>query len=621
METLRDMLKANAEKLGDHPCIKFYDQTITYRQLDERSNQVANFLMENGVKKGDIVSIMVGNSPEYLYLVFGASKTGAIAGPVNNWWLEKEVDHLVHDSEPVMMAFEDRFMFIADALKDDMPSVRQIISVGEPKDSDIETTGIGDILAEYPTAITEEPALSGDDPALIAYTSGTTGFPKGALLSHGGLVFASGSKQKLVDLEPRYVVLCVLPLFFTGGFADLALPCLYSGATIILRRQFSATEFWPLVEEYKINGFYIVPTMWTILLYMPEASQVDTSSLEMAISGAAPIPEQELKECEERFNIPILEGYGLTENSGGCLANTLDLAKVGSVGTPMQGMEVTIFDEEDNELPPGEVGEIVTRSKAVMKGYYKRPEESAETLRGGWLHTGDIGYRDEDDYFYIVDRKKEMIIKGGINIFPKELENVIYNHPKVMKAAVIGMPDEKFGEVPVAVVMLTPGESATEEEILGFCRDNMADYKIPSQVMFRELIPTNPAGKVLKREMLKQIEEDEKGTGEEVPVAPLFEGMAERFLPDKAGGFEAVISYEIMGAGGGQWTVRIKDQDFILEEGLAEDRDALLKARAGDYYNVTTGKIDGVTAVATGRMRIDGNVMLVAQLREMFKPA
>lgn len=477
METLRDMLKANAEKFGDHPCIKFYDQTITYRQLDQRSNQVANFLIQNGVKKGDIVSIMVGNSPEYLYLVFGASKTGAIAGPVNNWWLEKEVDHLVHDSEPVMMAFEDRFMFIAEALKDDMPSVRKIISVGEPRGSDLETMNIEGILDSYPTELTRKPALSGDDPALIAYTSGTTGFPKGALLTHGGLVFASGSKRKLVDLGPDDVVLCVLPLFFTGGFADLALPCLYSGATIVLRRRFSATEFWSLIEEHRVTGFYIVPTMWTILLYLPEASQVDTSSLKVAISGAAPIPEQELKECQERFSIPILEGYGLTENSGGCLANALDLAKAGSVGKPMQGMEVTIFDEDDAELPPGEVGEIVTRSEAVMKGYYKRPEETAETLRGGWLHTGDIGY------------------------------------------------------------------------------------------------------------------------------------------------FEAVISYDIMGLGGGQWTVRIKDKEFKLKEGLAEDPDALVKARAGDYYNITTGKIDGVTAVATGRMRIDGNVMLVAQLREMFKPA
>jgi long-chain acyl-CoA synthetase len=511
-------------------------------------------------------------------------------------------------------------MFIADALKDDMPSVKKIIWVGEQNAPAVDSSPIEDILATYPTVLQEEVPLTGEDVASIMYTSGTTGFPKGALITHGGLIFANESKQKLVDLLPEDVVLCVLPLFFSGGLNDLALPCLYAGSTIVLRRQFSATEFWPLVAEHKVTGLYIVPTMWTILLYMPEASQVDTSSLRLAISGAAPIPEQELKECEERFGIPILEAYGLTECTGGCLANRLEKTKAGSVGSAMEGMEVTIFDEEDNQLPPGEVGEIVTRSKAVMKGYYKRPEESAETLRGGWLHTGDIGYRDEDGYFYIVDRKKEMIIKGGVNIFPKELENVIYNHPKVMKAAVIGMPEEKFGEVPAAVIMLQPGESATEEEILDFCRANMADYKVPSQVIFRDLIPTNPAGKVLKREIVKQIEEDEKGTGEEVPVAPLFEGMAGRFLPEKSGGFEAVISYDILGLGGGQWTVRIKDQEFKLEEGLAEDRDALLKARAGDYSNVTTGKIDGVTAVATGRMRIDGNVMLVAQLREMFKP-
>jgi len=224
METLRDMFKENAERYEDHPCIKFHEQTISYRQLDERSNQVSNFLMENGVKKGDIVSIMVGNSPEYLYLVIGAAKTGAIAGPVNNWWLEKEVNHLVQDSEPVMMAFEDRFMFIAEALEGDMPSVKKIISVGEPEATSVESSPIEDILATYPTVLQEEVPLTGDDVASIMYTSGTTGFPKGALITHGGLIFANDSKQKLVDLTPEDVVLCVLPLFFSGGLVEPLIP-------------------------------------------------------------------------------------------------------------------------------------------------------------------------------------------------------------------------------------------------------------------------------------------------------------------------------------------------------------------------------------------------------------
>ncbi len=620
METLRDMLAENSEILKDHPAMLFYGETISYRQLDERSNQVANFLLENGVSKGDIISIMVGNRPEYFYLLFGAAKIGAIAGPVNNWWLEKEVAHLVGDSEPVVMAFEERFAFIPQSLEGRMPSVKRIITVGEAANGMEGAVNLLDILGGYPTRLREEVPLSGEDTAFIIYTSGTTGFPKGALLAHGGLVKASRSKRELVNLSPDDMILCVLPQFFTGGLCDLSLPCFLSGSTVLLRRQFSATEFWPLVEEYKVSGFYIVPTMWTILLNMPEAAQVDTSSLRAAISGAAPIPEQELRECQERFGIPILEGYGLTENSGGCLANRLEKAKVGSVGAPLRGMEVTVFGENDNELPPGEVGEIVVRGPAVMKGYHKQPEATAEALRDGWLHTGDIGYRDEDGYFFIVDRKKEMIIKGGVNIFPKELENAIYNHPKVMKAAVIGMPDEKYGEVPAAVIALHPGAEASEEEILSFCRENMAEYKVPSRVIFRDLIPTNPAGKVLKRELIRQIEEDESGVGEETPVAPLFASMPMRFLPDKAEGFEAVVAYDIMGAGGGHWTVRIKGGEITVEEGLAEDRDALVRSRASDYYNVSTGRIDGVTAVATGRMRIDGDILAVARIREVFAP-
>lgn len=617
--TTGELVSLNAKRHADIPFLNFYDEIVTYRDLDERSSAFAQYLLEKGVRKGDIVSYMMGNTPFYFYTLLGAQKIGAIGGPISCWWQADEVSFLVNDSKPKILVMDPEYAHIISEIKDNMPSVSAvIINSPSPMDLDYEHDYLPEIVQRSSAELKQDDPPSLDDVASIMYTSGTTGTPKGVMLTHRGIVFGAFAKTEPFDIKAGETVLCVLPLFHSGGLNDLAFPCMYRGASIVLRRNFSATEFWECVEKYQVNAFYIVPTMWNILLKAPESKTVNTGSLRFGLSGAAPIPPEQLDECERRFHIPIVEAYGSTENTGGITANRLDKRKVGSIGFQFPGMGVTIFDDEDRELPAGEIGEIVVKGDAVMKGYFNNPEATAETIRNGWLHTGDVGYRDDDGFFFIVDRKKEMIIRGGVNIYPKELENVIAVHPKVDSVAVIPESDEKYGQVVKACVVLKRGETVTEDEIREYCEKSMASYKVPAYIVFRESLPTNAVGKVIKKELVRELEEEE--TAEPVPVAHFFEGMPARFIPEKAGGVDATISYNITGKGGGKWTITIKDGKMTVSEGILKDPRVYLVARDRDYHDIVTGKLDGVTAVVTGKMQIEGDVGFMAELRELMKP-
>ena len=619
MDGMRDLVKKNAGEIPDVAYLNFYDEIVTYKDLDERSDAFANYLIEKGVKKGDVVSYMLGNSPYYFYALLGAQKVGAVGGPISCWWQAPEVQYLVNDSKPVVLVMDPEYAHVVSAIKDRIPSVKNIvINSPAPMELDYDHDYLPDIIEKYPSGLKKEEPITGDDTALIIYTAGTTGKSKGVMITHRGLLYGAEIKTTNIPVEVGDMVLAVLPLFHMGGLGDLAIPCMFRGATLALRRNFSATEFWECVEKYKVNGFYIVPTMWNILLNIPEADTVDTSTLKFGISGAAPIPPEQLKECEERFNVPILEAYGATENTGGITANLMDKRKVGSIGLAFPGIEVSIFDDDDNELPPGETGEIVIKGDTVMKGYLNQPGATEETLKGGWLHTGDVGYVDDNGFFFIVDRKKEMIIRGGVNIYPKELEATIYTHPKVKEVAIIPEPDKKYGQVAKACIVIKRGETATEEEIREFCKKNMATYKVPEYIIFREGLPTSAVGKILKKELAQQLEEEE--TAQAVPVAHFFEGMPERFIPEKAEGIDASVSYNITGKGGGKWTITIKDKEMTLSEGLLKEPTVYLMARDKDYHDIVTGKLDGTTAVVTGKLKIEGDVMFMAKLREMMKP-
>ena len=619
MNNIRELVKKNAEEIPDVAYINFYDEIVTYKDLDERSDAFANYLVDCGVKKGDVVSYMLGNTPFYFYTLLGVQKIGAVAGAISCWWQAPEVEFLANDSKPVALVVDPEYAHIVSVIKDKIPSVKNIIiNSPTPMELDYDHDYLPEIIEKYPAGLTKEEPIAGDDTALIIYTSGTTGKPKGVMITHQGFLYGSKIKTENIPVETGDMVLAVLPLFHMGGLGDLAIPSMYKGATLVLRRNFSATEFWECVEKYKINGFYIVPTMWNILLNIPEADTVDTSTLKFGISGAAPIPPEQLKECEERFHVPILEAYGATENTGGITANLMEKRKVGSIGLPFSGIEVKIFDDDDNELPPGETGEIVIKGKTLMKGYLNKPEATAETIKGGWFHSGDVGYVDDDGFFFIVDRKKEMIIRGGVNIYPKELEATIYTHPMVKEVAVIPESDKKYGQVAKACIVLKRGEEATEEEIREFCKKNMATYKVPEYIIFREGLPTSAVGKILKKELVIELEEEE--TAEPVPVGHFFEDMPGRFIPEKSEGTDATISYNITGKGGGKWTITIKDNKMTLTEGLLKEPTVYLISKDRDYHDIVTGKLDGATAVMTGKLKIEGDVTFMAKLREMMKP-
>ncbi len=619
VETTRDLLNANAESYPDIPFLIYYDEIVTYKDLDERTDAFANYLTQHGIGRGDAVSFMMVNSPEFFYTHLGTQKVGAMAVPISCWWQGEEVAFLVNDCLPKVLVMDAEYAPIVSEIKERIPSVERIlINTPEEMDLDFPSERLSRVIEKFTggQAAAEKPVP--DDVAEVMYTSGTTGRPKGVMLTHGNIIAACYAKTEIISVQPGERSLCVLPLFHSGGLNDLAFPCIYRAVTIVLRQRFSASEFWECVERYKVNAFYIVPTMWNILLRAPEAATVNTESFKFGISGSAPIPPEQLKECETRFGVPILEAYGATENTGGITTNQLDDSKWGSIGKPFKGFEVEIFDDDGNTLAPGERGEIVVRGDAVMKGYFNSPEATADTIKKGWLHTGDIGYMDEDGFFFIVDRKKEMIIRGGVNVYPKELEHVIATHPKVNTVAVLPEPHEKYGQVAKACIVLKRGEEATETEIREFCEQKMAPYKIPEQILFRENLPINAVGKVAKRTLVEQLEEEK--TAEPVPVAHFFEAMPGRLIPEKAEGIEATVSYNITGKGGGKWTIRIQDGKMTLEDGILKNPRVYIVARDSDYHDVVTGKLDGVTAVVTGRMQVEGDVGFMAELRQMMKP-
>jgi long-chain acyl-CoA synthetase len=619
LKTTRDLVQANAESFPDTPFLNYYDEIVTYKDLDERTNSFANYLFEQGLREGDAISLMMVNSPQFFYTLLGAQKIGVMAVPISCWWQTEEVAFLVNDCLPKVLVIDSEYAPIVSSIRERIPSVEHVvINSGAPMDLDFPHESLAGIIEDFPGKVASDPGPAPEEVAALLYTSGTTGKPKGVMLTHGNVVATAYAKTEHIPIDPGERALCVLPLFHSGGLHDLAFPCIYRGATIILRQRFSASEFWDCVERYRVNAIYIVPTMWNILLKAPEADRVDTSSLRFGVSGAAPIPPEQLRECEDRFGVPILEGYGSTENTGGITANQLGRSKWGSVGTAFPGFDVRIFDGDGKSLPPGQIGEIVVKADTVMKGYFNRPEATAETIQKGYLYTGDVGYLDEEGYLYIVDRKKEMIIRGGVNVFPKEVEHVVATHPKVDTVAVIPEPDEKYGQVAKACVVLKRGETATEEEIRAFCKPKMAPYKVPEYILFRESLPLNAVGKIAKKNLIQELEEEK--TAEPVPVAHFFEGMPDRLIPEKAEGVEATVSYNITGKGGGKWTVTIKDGKMTLRGGILKHPRVYIVARDKDYHDIVTGKLDGVTAVVTGKLTIEGDVGFMAELAQMMEP-
>ena len=495
-KNISDMVVKQAESLGEKPVIRFYERDISYRELERKSAAMAAGLEKLGVRKGDRVCMLMDNSPEYYYAYLGIIRLGAIAGPVNCWWQTKEIEFLFKDSGAVAVIFDSNYRTHVETVRANAPELKHFIERG----------GDGTFLSfEEIAEKNDQPStvsISFDDVSTIVYTSGTTGNPKGVLLTHGNILTNSSQAGKLANIRADDVVLCFLPLFHVNGLVITGTAPMCAGAQIVLRKGFSATEFWDCVTEYRVSIFSGVPTVYQILLNTPGSEKADLSSLRYGVCGAAPMPVETIRKFEETFKMIIIEGYGLTEATAGATANPIDgVRKIGSIGITFEGSEIKLFDDDDNEVPRGEVGEIVIRGGNVMKGYYNKPEETEIALRGGWLHTGDMAYADEDGYLFIVDRKKEMIIRGGENIYPKELEEIIYGHPKVQEVAVVGVKDEIYGEQVMACLVLKQDEQLDEEEFRGWCKSNMASYKVPKYVTIRKDLPKNILGKILKKEL------------------------------------------------------------------------------------------------------------------------
>ena len=503
---IREMVAAQARRYGEKIAIRYYERDITYRELDEQSNRVANGLLKLGVRKGDRVCILMDNSPEFFYAYFGIIKIGGIAGPVNCWWQTGEIQYLLNDSGAVCLFVDHNYRAHIDKIIDETPALKNVI----------ERDATDDRFLSFEKMLTEDVSLAPveidlSDVSTIVYTSGTTGNPKGVLLTHRNILTNSWQASLLANIDEKDVIMCFLPLFHVNGLVITGTSPLTRGSQIILRRGFSASEFWECVAKYRVSIFSGVPTVYQILLNTPGGEEVDVSSLRYGVCGAAPMPVEAIRKFEEQFNMIIIEGYGLTEGTAGATANPIDgVRKIGSIGLHFAGTEVRLFDEQDKEVAQGEVGEICIQGDHVMKGYFNKPEETAQTLRGGWLHTGDMAYKDEDGYLFIVDRKKEMVIRGGENIYPKELEGIMYQHPQVMESAVVGVPDAIFGEEVMACLVLHPGEVLTEEAFKDWCRAKMASYKVPKYVDIRETLPKNILGKTLKKELKSTLKSEGK---------------------------------------------------------------------------------------------------------------
>jgi long-chain acyl-CoA synthetase len=502
------MLRESARARPGRTALILDQLKLNYAQLEGATDQVAGRLQAAGLQRGDRVGIMLPNVPQFPIAYYGVLKAGGVAVPMNVLLKASEVLFYLRDSEAkFLIAWDD---FADEALKAaaSLDGVSTYVALKPGGEVPEGARNFAELLQGSPGF--EMAPTNPDDTAVILYTSGTTGRPKGAELSHFNLFMCCEvGATRLVAYEESDVALAVLPLFHSFGQSSVMNTTFYAGGTITLVPRFDASKVLEVMERDRVTIFAGVPTMYFALLNHPERDRRDTSSLRLCVSGGAAMPGEVMTAFEQAFGVTVLEGYGLSETSPTASFNrSKDERRFLSVGKPIWGVEMKIFDDQDKELPVGRdhVGEIVIRGHNVMKGYFRNPESTAEAMRGGWFHSGDMGYADEDGYFFIVDRKKELIIRGGFNVYPREVEEVLYAHPAVVAAAVIGVPDQRVGEEVKAVVQLKPGRTVSAEELIAFCKERMAAYKYPRSVQVVDQLPIGPTGKILKKELKAALE-------------------------------------------------------------------------------------------------------------------
>ncbi len=493
-------LARRAEMTPDRTALVFGDRTWTYRSWNAEVQQVRHALRDAGVHAGDRVATVTFNEPEFLTLAFACWQSGVILVPLNFRLTGPELAFMLRDAGVHALLCGPDFLGTIDGIRGGVP-VRRYVSLGPAPG----WTAWDDWIGRMPAAGWPH-AVRDDEVALIMYTSGTTGLPKGAMLTHANILWNNiNAMHAFATADDERVLVCA-PLFHIGGLNVVTLLAVQRGGTVHLMRSFDAKGVLDAIERYRIHSMFGVPAMFLFMSQQPDFSRRDLSSLTLLICGGAPVPEA-LIETWGRRGVDFVQGYGLTETSPFCtLLPRADLKrKVGSAGVAPMFTEVRLVDAENRPVPLGERGEIAVRGPNVMKGYWNRSEATAEAIDAeGWFHTGDIGRQDDEGYFYVLDRKKDMVITGGENVYPAEVESVLYEVPEVAEAGVIGLPDEKWGERVVAVVVRKPGASLSAEDIVAFACGRLARYKVPRQVEFVAALPRNAQGKVLKRVLREQ---------------------------------------------------------------------------------------------------------------------
>jgi long-chain acyl-CoA synthetase len=488
---LAGLLTASAERDPDHAAIKLDDIELSYGALDGASAHIAGLLAEHGFERGDRVGIMLPNVPYFPVVYYGVLRAGGIVVPMNVLLRKREVAYYLSDSGAKLLFAWHAFAEDAEAGAAEAGTECVLVEPG---------TFEQQVGAATPDAAVADTA--DDDTAVLLYTSGTTGQPKGAELTHANLTLNARGSAELFDLGSEGILLGALPLFHSFGQTCGMNATISDGGTLTLLPRFEPAKALEIIQRDQVNVFQGVPTMYGAMLHHPDRERYDVSSVQLCSSGGSAMPVELLRAFEEAFGCKILEGYGLSESSPVASFNHRDRErKPGSIGTPIRNVEMRVVDDEGDEVAQGEVGEIVIRGYNVMKGYWQRPEATAETIVDGWLHTGDMGRIDEDGYFYVVDRKKELIIRGGYNVYPREIEEVLYEHPAVREAAVLGVPHDEYGEEVGAAVALKDGAEATPDELRDFVKGQVAAYKYPRVVWLVDDLPKGPTGKILKREI------------------------------------------------------------------------------------------------------------------------
>ena len=502
---LATLLHESAKRTPAKSAIIINDVQLPYGMVDGFAQRFAGALHGLGVKPGQHVALLLPNVPQFTIAYFGCHYAACPVVPLNVLLTSDEIAYHLTDSDAVAVVVWEGFYDAARAGFDRVPGCKHLIVVKQDRADATAPAGALNFsaLLMMATPVDSVPATSPDDTAVVLYTSGTTGKPKGAELSHFNLLFNAECMAHLESpVRPEdEVSLVVLPLFHSFGQTVMQNQTIRGGGTLVLMPRFEPLSAAQLIAKHKVTKFGGVPTMYFALLHHPEVTPAMLATLKNTVAGGAAMPVEVMNTFDEKFKTDILEGYGLSETSPVASFNPRGAKKIGSIGKPTWGVEFRLMDNGKVVTQVGERGEICIKGHNVMKGYYKRPEATAEAIVDGWFHSGDIGTMDADGYYTIVDRLKDMVIRGGFNVYPREIEEVLYGHPAVAEAAVIGVPHESHGEEVKAVLALKAGHTATADDIIGYCKERLAAYKYPRIIEFRDALPKGPTGKILKRDL------------------------------------------------------------------------------------------------------------------------